>query len=73
MESLKEAELEQIKTMKSLCEAKNITLDIKTTAEKIKEDGGLEISPQFHPINIVTGQETPEDIAAKTGFKLAVP
>lgn len=51
---------------------KNITLEIKTTAEKLRENRQLEISPQFHPINIVIGQDTPEDLAAKTGYKLGV-
>ena len=58
--------------MRALCEEKNITLEIKTTAEKLRENRNLEISPQFHPMNIVLGQDTPEDIAAKTGYKLGV-
>lgn len=58
--------------MRALCEKKNIILEIKTTAEMLRENKALEISPEFHPINIVTGQETPEDLAAKTGYKLGV-
>ena len=72
MESLKEAEEEQVTSMRALCKKKNITLEIKTTAEKLRENEGLEISPQFHPINIVINQQTPEDLAAKTGYKLGV-
>ena len=69
---MKEAEQEQVTSMRALCEMKNITLEIKTTAEKLRENRQLEISPQFHPINIVIGQDTPEDLAAKTGYKLGV-
>jgi hypothetical protein len=72
VESLKEAEQEQITSMRALCEKKNITLEIKTTSEKLRENEALEISPEFHPINIVIGQQTPEDLAAKTGYKLGV-
>jgi septum formation inhibitor MinC len=72
VESLKEAEQEQITSMRALCEKKKITLEIKTTSEKLRENEALEISPEFHPINIVIGQQTPEDLAAKTGYKLGV-